>query len=296
MRTLCLDVGGTKVAAGVYEGSLERTVRRPTGDDPWQTVTDLLDPLAAQGIDQLGVACGGPMQWPAGVVAPLNIPAWAGGFPLRDRLAERYGVPVRLHNDALCVAAAEHWQGGWGTDDLLGIVVSTGVGGGLVLGGRLVDGATGNAGHIGHVVVHPDGPPCGCGGRGCVEAVARGPAIVAWARARGSRASDGVELGRLAAQGDPLALQAFARAGNALGVAIASAVQLLDVRVVAVSGGISQVPSVWPTLRRTLAVHARLSYARDVRVEPARLGPEASLLGAAALFEDRYWQTADSSP
>ena len=291
--TLCLDVGGTKVAAALHDGSLDEPRRRPTGDDPWATITEVLDPLAAQGVDQLGVAVGGPMQWPAGVVAPLNIPAWRSGFPLRDRLAERYGVPVRLHNDAICVAAAEHWLGGWGVDDLLGMVVATGVGSGLVLGGRLVDGATGNAGHIGHVVVDPDGPPCSCGGRGCLEAVARGPAIVAWARARGSKAADGVALGRLAAQGDPLALQAFARAGNALGVGIASAVQLLDVRVVAVSGGISQVPSVWPTLRRTLAVHARLQFARDVRVAPARLGPEASLLGAAALFEDRYWQAAD---
>jgi glucokinase len=291
--TLCLDVGGTKVAAALHDGSLDEPRRRPTGDDPWATITEVLDPLAAQGVDQLGVAVGGPMQWPAGVVAPLNIPAWRSGFPLRDRLAERYGVPVRLHNDAICVAAAEHWLGGWGVDDLLGMVVATGVGSGLLLGGRLVDGATGNAGHIGHVVVDPDGPPCSCGGRGCLEAVARGPAIVAWARARGSKAADGVALGRLAAQGDPLALQAFARAGNALGVGIASAVQLLDVRVVAVSGGISQVPSVWPTLRRTLAVHARLGFARDVRVAPARLGPEASLLGAAALFEDRYWQAAD---
>ncbi len=289
MRTLCLDVGGTKVAAAVHDGSLGEVVRKPTAEDPWETITALLDPLAAQGVDQLGVACGGPMEWPAGVVAPLNIPAWVGGFPLRDRLAEKYGVPVRLHNDAVCVAAAEHAFGGWDVDDLLGMVVSTGVGGGLVLGGRLVDGGTGNAGHVGHIVVDPAGPVCPCGGRGCLEGVARGPAIVAWARSRGSKATDGVELARLAAQGDSLALQAFALAGNALGIGIASAIHLLDVQVVAIGGGISQVPSLWPTLRRTLAVHARLSYARKVRVEPARLGQEAGLLGAAALFDDRYW-------
>ncbi|MFN2538214.1 MAG: ROK family protein, partial [Mycobacteriales bacterium] len=169
------------------------------------------------------------------------------------------------------------------------MVVSTGVGGGLVLGGRLVDGGTGNAGHVGHVVVDPTGPLCPCGGRGCLEAIARGPALVEWARARGSQAVDGVELGRLAAHGDSLALQAFARAGRALGVGIASPIHLLHVRVVAVGGGISQVASLWPTLRRTLAEHARLSYARDVRVEPARLGQEAGLLGAAALFEPPYW-------
>jgi glucokinase len=289
LKTLCLDIGGTKVAAAVYDGTLGEAVRRPTGEDPWETVTTLLDPLAAQGIDQLGVACGGPMEWPAGVVSPLNIPAWVKGFPLRDRLSDRYAVPVRLHNDAVCVAAAEHWQGGWGAEDLLGMVVSTGVGGGLVLGGRLVDGATGNAGHIGHVVVDPLGPLCPCGGRGCLEAIARGPALVDWARSRGSKAVDGAELGRLALQGDSLALQAFARAGRALGVGIASAIQLLDVQVVAVGGGISQAPSLWPTLRRTLAEHAKLSYARDVRVEPARLGQESGLIGAAALFEEQYW-------
>lgn len=285
---LCLDVGGTKVAGGRYDGQLTGVVRQPTGADPWDTIVAVLDPLA-EGADSLGVACGGPMSWPAGIVSPLNVPAWVSGFPLRDRLAERYGVPVRLHNDAVCVAAAEHWKGGWGTDDLLGMVVSTGVGGGLVLGGRLVDGGSGNAGHVGHVVVDPSGPVCPCGGRGCLEAVARGPAVVAWARARGSRAADGVELGRLARQGDALALQAFARAGRALGVGIASAVHLLDVRAVAVGGGISQVPSLWPTLRRTFLEHARLSFAREVRVAPARLGQEAGLLGAAALFEDRYW-------
>jgi glucokinase len=289
VKILCLDVGGTKVAAAVHDGVLTEPVhRRPTGIDPWVTITELLDPLASD-VDSLGVACGGPMQWPAGVVAPLNIPAWRGGFPLRARLVERYSVPVRLHNDAVCVAAAEHWQGGWGVDDLLGMVVSTGVGGGLVLGGRLVDGGTGNAGHVGHLVVDPTGPLCPCGGRGCLEAIARGPALVEWARARGSQAVDGVELGRLAAHGDSLALQAFARAGRALGVGIASAIHLLDVRVVAVGGGISQVSAVWPTLRRTLAEHAKLSFAREARVEPARLGQEAGLLGAAALFEDRYW-------
>jgi len=100
---------------------------------------------------------------------------------VRDRLRQRFaGLPVRLHNDAVCLAAGEHWRGaGRGRRNLLGMVVSTGVGGGLVLDGRLINGATGNAGHIGHVVADPEGPPCGCGGRGCVEAIARGPALAA---------------------------------------------------------------------------------------------------------------------
>jgi glucokinase len=288
VTTLALDVGGTKIAAAAYSDSLGEVVRKPTGADPWETITSLLDPLR-EGVEPIGVGCGGPMDWRAGVVRPLNIPAWAGGFPLRDRLAERYEVPVRLHNDAVCVAIGEHWKGGWGVDDLLGMVVSTGVGGGLVLGGRVIDGGSGNAGHIGHIVVDPDGPLCPCGGRGCLEAIARGPALVSWAATKGLSVVDGVELGRLALQGNSIALQAFARAGRALGVGIASAIALTDVSVVAVGGGISQVPSVWPTLRRTLAEHGRLGYVRDVRVEVAHLGQEAGLLGAAGLFDDRYW-------
>ncbi|WP_328808819.1 ROK family protein [Nonomuraea montanisoli] len=194
---LAIDVGGSKLAAGsvgrdgvVVEARRVATPRGADAETLWKTLVGLVESLVAPGVgpvEGVGVACGGPMRWPAGDVSPLNIPGWRG-FPLRARLAERFpGVPVRLHNDAVCVAVAEHWRGaGQGTRDMLGMVVSTGVGGGLVLGGRLVDGGTGNAGHIGHVVVEPvDGPPCGCGGRGCLEAVARGPALTAWALARG---------------------------------------------------------------------------------------------------------------
>ena len=118
MRVLTLDIGGTKMAAAVWDGALGPVSRVPTGTDPWASVTSVLDPLKDD-VDAIGVACGGPMEWPAGVVAPLNIPAWVDGFPLRDELAARYGVPVRLHNDAICVAIAEHSAGGWGTNDLL---------------------------------------------------------------------------------------------------------------------------------------------------------------------------------
>lgn len=282
---LAVDVGGTKLACAVGDGPVQRV---PTGDDPWASLTGLLDPLAA-GVTAIGVGCGGPMEWPAGVVAPLNTPAWKGGFPLRDALQERYGVPVRLHNDAVCFAIGEHAAGGWGVDDLVGIVVSTGVGGGIITGGRVLDGARGNAGHVGHVVVDPEGPVCGCGGRGCAEAVARGPAVVAWAQERGSVATDGESLAALAAAGDPLAQQAFARAGRAVGVMVASVTALLDVRVVAIGGGLALVPQLWPSLQEAVRRHARIEYLRDLRVVPAALGQRSGLVGAAALFEDRYW-------
>jgi glucokinase len=288
VKVLAADIGGTKLAACLDGGDISRV---PTGEDPWRALTDLLDPLAPTA-EAIGVGCGGPMEWPSGVVMPLNIPSWRGGFPLRDRLQDRYGVPVRVHNDAICMAVGEHAHGGWGVEDLLGLVVSTGVGGGVISRGRLLVGARGNAGHLGHVVVEPDGPPCGCGGRGCAEAVARGPALVAWAAAQGCEAVDGISLAAQAAKGHPVALAAFERAGRAVGIAVASAAAVLDVRVAVVGGGISLVPQLWPAMRRAVREHARLTYLRELSVVPAALGQRSGLAGAAALFEERYWSGA----
>ncbi|MFD0540608.1 ROK family protein [Actinomadura luteofluorescens] len=230
-------------------------------------------------------------------MSPLNIPAWRG-FPLRERLRARYpGLPVRIHNDAVCVAIGEHWLGaGRGHDNVLGMVVSTGVGGGLMLGGRLVNGASGNAGHIGHVIVEPGGPPCGCGGRGCLEAVARGPGLVAWAREQGWRPvgadATGVELTEDARRGDPVAGAAMRRAGRALGIAIASATHLCDLEVAAIGGGLSQAGRLlFDPLEEAFGEHARMEFARRLRIVPAELGQTAGLVGAAALVyaQDRYW-------
>jgi glucokinase len=305
---LALDIGGTKLAAAVVDkgGRVSAAARVPTpagrrldAETLWKTVLALLDRftagVGAREIAGVGVGCGGPMSWPDAHVSPLNIPAWRD-FPLRDRLAERFpGIPVRVHNDAVCVAVGEHWRGaGRGKANVLGMVVSTGVGGGLVLGNRLVDGASGNAGHVGHVVVDPEGPECECGGRGCLEAVARGPAIAAWARANGWRHPQGTgrDVADDAARGHPVAIAALARAGEALGVAIASATHLLDVDVVAVGGGLSQAgPLLFDPLEEAFRRHARMEWARSVRVVPAALGQEAGLVGAAALVlsGSRYW-------
>ena len=303
MSVLAVDIGGTKLAAGLVtdDGEVVRAARRPTppggdADSVWGALLEAIDDaLQGAAVDAVGIGTGGPMTWPVGEVSPLNIPGWRE-FPLRARLAERYpDRPVRLHNDAVCVAVAEHWRGaGRGHDDVLGMVVSTGVGGGLVLGGRVVDGATGNAGHIGHVVVDPTGPPCACGGRGCLEAIARGPAVVAWAREHGWSGPDGVALAEAARNGEDVAIAAFSRAGAALGVGIASAVHLCDVSVVTVGGGLSAAGDLlFEPLRAAYAEHAGLSYARAVPVVPAQLGGNVGLIGAAALvLDDRYWPTA----
>jgi glucokinase len=309
---LAIDIGGTKMAAGVAEpgGRLITSAQVPTPRDVdaeqlWRTLDSLLaqvlgaaevtDPAELGGV---GCGCGGPMEWPAGLVSPLNIPAWRG-FPLRERLADRYGgLAVRVHNDAICFAAGEHWRGaGQGRRNLLGMVVSTGVGGGLVLDDRLIAGASGNAGHIGHVVVDPeDGPLCVCGGRGCLEAIARGPALVGWAQEQGWRpdqpAMTARELARDAARGHPVGLAAMRRAGRALGIAIASATSLCDLEVVPVGGGLSQAGALlFEPLRESLTAHAKLGFTREVRVVPAALGQSAGLVGAAALIVagHRYW-------
>lgn len=296
MPVLALDIGGTKIAAALVsdDGEVLRSSRGATAADPWPVCASLLEEVRGDTVvDGVGVGSGGPMKWPSGRLSPLNIPGWRD-FPLRDRLTDTYpGVPVRLHNDAACVAVGEHWRGaGRGVDDLVGMVVSTGVGGGLVLGGRLVDGASGNAGHIGHVVVEPDGPDCVCGGRGCLEAVARGPAVVAWARERGSTALDGIQLAALAGEGDGVAVAAVRRAGGAVGVGVASAAALLDVRLIIIGGGFASIGELfWGPLQAAFTRHVGLGFLAGTRVVPAELGGAAGLVGAAALVlgGDRYW-------
>ena len=230
---LALDVGGTKLAAAVVDTAgriLGRgRVPSPTGTDPELLYEALLACAAAAlrgadvtpgDLDGVGVAAAGPMVWPSGEVSPLNMPAWRG-FPLRKRLATEFASDrVLIHNDAVGLTVGEHWKGaGAGTSNLLGITVSTGVGGGLILDGRLYHGYSGNAGHVGHVVVEPDGPSCACGGRGCLEAIASGPNTVRRALDDGWRpgpgvVADGVALAAAAAAGDAVALRNVARAGS----------------------------------------------------------------------------------
>ncbi|HEY2551826.1 MAG TPA: ROK family protein [Streptosporangiaceae bacterium] len=313
-QVLAIDIGGTKLAAGLVaaDGDLTNEARVPTpggadadAEQIWRALDALLDSVllaagiaAPAGLAGVGCGSGGPMEWPSGRVSPLNIPGWRR-FPLRERLAARFaGLPVRVHNDAICLAAAEHWRGaGRGSRNMLGMVVSTGVGGGLILDGRLIAGASGNAGHIGHVVVEPDtGPRCECGGLGCLEAIARGPALAAWAQAQGWRPGQtGVtarDLAADAALGDPVGQVALRRAGRALGLAITSATLLCDLELISVGGGLAQAGALlFDSLHEAVAEHARLPFARGVRVVPAGLGQSAGLIGAAALIQrpELYW-------
>jgi glucokinase len=301
MLILCLDIGGTKIAAGLADpdGALVHMAIRPTprgvgAEDVWAavaaTITDVLR-VADGAVTAVGIASAGPVDQHRGSVNPVNIPSW-DGFPLRDRVAAMIpgvpGVPVRLGGDGVCMALGEHWRGaGRGARFLLGMVVSTGVGGGLVLDGIPYTGRTGNAGHVGHVVVDQDGLPCACGGRGCVETVAGGPWLVRWARANVCTAPPDAgarELAAAASAGDAVAQRAFRRGATALGAMIASVGAVCDLDLVIIGGGVANAGSLlFDPLRAALADYAKLDFLAGLRVVPAQLGGEAGLVGAARL-------------
>ena len=312
---LAVDIGGTKMAAGIVtelgEIVASRKVPTPQAGDREQLfaalrgcVDDVLQAVglepgqAARALPGLGVATAAPLDLDAGTVSPVNIPSWRD-FPLRDRLADSYRLEVRMLGDAVAVAVGEHWRGAaQGRRNVLGMVVSTGVGGGLVLDGRVVAGTTGNAGHIGHVSVDPAGPRCVCGGTGCLEAIASGTSLAEWARAQGLAASADAATGgaesvaEAARRGDPIALAAFRRAGEAIGLAVAGAVTLLDLDVVVIGGGVAHAgPILFEPIEDGYARYAALGYAAPGRVVPAMLGGDAGLIGAAAavLQSDAYW-------
>ncbi|MFI7677094.1 ROK family protein [Actinophytocola sp. NPDC049390] len=283
---LALDIGGTKIAGGIVgaDGTLARSATRPTGTEPFAALRAVVAELAPGDLPGVGIACAGPVDTVAGTVSPINIPSWRD-FPLVERVRELVGAPVALAGDGLCMALGEHWVGaGQGATAMLGMVVSTGVGGGLVLDGRPFGGSSGNAGHVGHVVVEPDGVPCTCGGRGCVETVASGTHLVRWARSQGWSGPDARVLAADAHAGDAVAAEAFRRGGQAIGLAITATAAVCDLDLVVIGGGVAQVGDLlFEPVRATLATHARLSYLRALRVEQAKLGGGAGLYGAAAL-------------
>jgi glucokinase len=303
---LAIDVGGTKLAAAVVDRAGQLLASRRVATPPVSNADALFEALknvCREVLDQartdvvaIGVGCGGPMAYPAGRVSPLNIPVWRD-FPLRDRLEATFGRPAWVDNDAKALALGERWRGaGRGSNNMLGMVVSTGVGGGVILDGRLLHGQAGNAGHVGHIIVWPGGPLCGCGAHGCVEGVASGSGLarrLATAIGQGARTSladdaTAVEIAAAARAGDALAAELFRTAGEAVGRGIASAAALLDLELVAIGGSISL--RAWdllgPPLLGEIERSARLDFTRRLRVVQAELGDAAGLYGAAQLGFD----------
>ena len=296
---LAVDLGGTKIEAALVDpaGVLlpGSRFRAPTGGESsseqlaasaTSVVTQALATLPADAtLVGVGIGSAGPITVDRGLVSPLNLPSWRD-FPLRDHVAALVpGIPVTLRMDGECITLAEHWVGaGRGVDNLMGMVVSTGIGGGLILGGMAVAGPTGNAGHIGHVEVGGFDEACLCGGTGCVEAVASGPHTARWAREQGWQGQTGEDLAASYAAGDEIAIAAVKRSGRAIGQAIASATALVDLDVVAIGGGFSHVtPDLLDFVREAIARRAPFPFVAKVRVIPSGLSGEGPLIGAAAL-------------
>ncbi len=302
---LAVDLGGTKaeaalVAVGeagsgtVLPGSRHRepTGRGVAADTLARVIRSLVSSALAATPARVvgaGVGAAGPIDLTRGTVSPLNMPG-IRDFPLRDVVEDAAEAPTTLRLDGTCIALAEHWLGATrGATSSLGMVVSTGVGGGLIVDGRLLSGPTGNAGHIGQIhVVDPAEDAGRAGGAGragtTLEETASGPATVAWAQRRGWRGETGEELAAAVAAGDPVAEAATRRSAEAVGQAIASVSALLDLEVAAIGGGFSRVrPDYLDLVGAAVARWSALPRTRPVAVRPSGLSADGPLLGAAAL-------------
>jgi len=293
---LAVDVGGTKMEAALVraDGTLVpgSRSRRPTGRAA--TPSDLRTAITAivahamatlTASDELvgaGVGSAGPIDRESGAIFPVNMPL-AQGFGLADAVRDAASalagreVPTVFGHDGGCLALAESWRGATqGARSSLSIVVSTGVGGGFVVGGQYIAGASGNAGHLGQVRVASGLT---------LEEVASGPASVAWAQTHGYAGEQGEDLARDAAAGDPVARQAIERSATAVGKALADAATLVDLDLVAIGGGFSRVSEDYIELvQEALAASAAHDYSRRARVVRSGLGDEGPLIGAAALI------------
>ncbi|MFF4277103.1 ROK family protein [Streptomyces sp. NPDC001536] len=295
-----LDIGGTKIAGALVDDQGRILVRaqratpaKEDGETVMGAVEEVLGELTASPLwgraSALGIGSAGPVDASAGTVSPVNVPGWRD-YPLVRRVREATGgLPVELIGDGVAITAAEHWQGAArGHDNALCMVVSTGVGGGLVLNGRLHPGPTGNAGHIGHISVDMDGDPCACGSRGCVERIASGPNIARRAVANGwlpgpDGDTSAAAVAAAARAGDPIAVASFERAARALAAGIAATATLVEIDIAVIGGGVGKAGDVLFTpLRKALTDYATLSFVQRLVVTPAQMGTDAGLVGAAA--------------
>lgn len=308
---LALDFGGTKLSAALsapgerHWRALERQASPPGADrrSDYEIITALARKLLGGARPlAVGASFGGPVLTKANTVRlSHHVPGWENA-PLGAWLERDFGAPARIENDGNVASLGEHRYGaGQGVESLLYVTVSTGVGGGWVIGGKVWRGAGGMAGEVGHIRVKGDGPPCVCGSRGCVESLSAGPAIARQARAwllaqpqRGSVLRDLVEgdvaavtakvVGEAAARGDAVARVVLEEAARALGIGLGSAANLMNPERIVIGGGVSKSGEpFWEPLRRA----ARETAMPEVELEllPALLGDDAPLWGAVALAE-----------
>lgn len=307
-----VDIGGTKVRAAVVaaDGTVLGRSTLPTEahNGPDAVIERIVRGLnqalmdAGRGAGEMagiGIACAGLVEVEEGVVVSSpNLPGW-DRVPLRERIEAELRVKTFVDNDANAAALGEHRFGaGRGCSHLIFITVSTGIGAGLVLGGKLYTGAWGTAGEVGHMTLEADGPPCVCGQRGCLEALASGPAMAREAirRLKAGEPSQLLELsggrpegvtaeliGQAAAAGDSLAREVVQRAATYLGIGLASLVNLLNPEVIVVGGGVSHMGELLLAPARAVMQERAFTFAVEgVKLVTASLGDMGGVMGMAS--------------
>jgi glucokinase len=310
---VAVDMGGTNLRAAYYpteepQPAAQRKIPTQASEGTEAVLLRLISlirDVAPPGHKDLriGVAAPGPLDPRRGMVygAP-NLPGWHA-VPLRDRLAEALGCPVYVGNDANLGALGEWRHGaGRGVENLMYLTIGTGIGAGVIADGRLLLGARGLAAELGHMTVEPDGPLCGCGQRGHLEAVAAGPALARQAiervqagepsslaeRIHSGKHVGGADVGAAAQAGDGLALDIVIRAGEAIGRHLASLVHAFNPEVIVLGGGVSSLGRVLlDPMERTLQAQLMSPvYLEGLRLVPAALGDDAGLIGAMVLARE----------
>ena len=280
---LAVDIGGTKLSVGVVSttGEVLSHGRALTPQvNVWQALQDLItDQVTNSSVDLIacGVGCGGPMAPQGEYVSTLHIPEWRD-FPLRAKLQELVQLPVYIDGDAKALVQGEVWCGAVaGQTDVIGMVVSTGVGGGIISQGKILDGRSGNAGHIGHVIVVPDGRLCACGSHGCLEAHASGRSIEAI-------------TGKPAAQASA---QVIAETGRLVARALVSVGAAVDLRSAVIAGSVALGfgKPFFESVQSELDRSAKIGFVQGFSVCPAGLGQLSPLVGAAAVARNLGCET-----
>ena len=303
-----IDIGGTKIALAVadLEGRVVEKTRFParTGErGPHAIVEEALAGIermlgrAGDCLTAVGIGCGGPLDRKAGLIlSPPNLPGW-DEFPVVRIVEERLGVPVLLDNDANAAALGEHRHGaGRGYRHLVYITQSTGIGGGVIVRGELVHGVYDGAGEVGHMTVMPEGPECGCGGRGCLEALCSGTAIARRARERlaaGEASSlsslrphevTGGAVAEAARAGDPVASEVWDEMVHYLAVGVGNLFNVLAPEAVVIGGGVSEAgEQLFGPLRERVRARVRMLPPEKINILQASLGGDSALHGAVIL-------------
>jgi len=303
---IAIDIGGTQTRAAIFEQHSETpllTQRISTlkqGEQPLDRLLDLIASIweQSQPVCAIGVAAASPVDPYRGIIiAPPNIPGWIN-LPLQKHIQDRFHVPVALGNDANLAALAE-WKfgSGKGHRNMIYITVSTGIGGGVILDNKLLLGERGLAGELGHITVLPDGPLCGCGQRGHIEAVASGPSIARWVEEELNKGKPSIlptgqhltakQIAAAATQGDELSLAAFHRAGTFLGRMFADYLHIFNPTAIVVGGGVSRSGSFFLEPLRAAMQSSVMSpqFLVNLTLTTAALGDEVCLLGALALAQ-----------